>query len=137
MPTRVLTLTETVDGVTYTASTSLPKGARLLDALVETPAEWTATAALDLGDGDAADALISALDVAPFLFSSGDHGGTAWGDANGNGNAYSNSGTGKVYPAGATITAVITAGAPGGPTGLTRVTLLYEFAGLTRAAVVA
>jgi hypothetical protein len=139
MPVRVLTFTETVAGVTYTAVTSLPKGSRLLDVLIETTVAWTAaTAALDLGDVDASDALAAAVDLtSQFGVAGANQGGTDWGngltDSDG---PYSATGPGKLYPAGSPITAAVTAGTPGGPTGISRVTLWYEFAGPSRAASV-
>lgn len=129
MPTRVLTFTETATGVTYTAKCSLPPGSRLLDVLIETTVAWTAaTAPLDVGDSDAADALVQALNVAAQDFTSAGAktSGTAWGDSGGNGSAYLSSGSGKLYPSGATITAVISPTVPGGPTGVSRVTLWFE-----------
>ena len=139
MPVRTLTFVETVAGVTYTAVTSVPKGARILDVLLETTAGWTAaTADLDVGDSDAADALVGALDVSSqFGIAASGGGGTDWGnglsDADG---PYSSVGPGKLYPSGDIITAVITATVPGGPTGLSRVTILFEIAGAHRVATV-
>lgn len=147
MSLRTLTFTETVDGVTYTARTSLPVGARLLDVLLETTEAWTAASAdLDVGDADAADALITAYDLTSVAFKNADGSGAvggAWGNDGGDGAPYGGSdnsgggGSGKLYPNGATITAVVTAGTPGGPTGLSSVSLLFEFAGARRAAVAA
>jgi hypothetical protein len=139
MPVRVLTLTETVAGVTYTATTSVPKGARILDVLTETTVAWTAaTAPVDVGDGDGADSLIAAADLAAQQGAAATGlGGTDWGngltDADG---PQSAGGPGKLYPNGGTIVAVCTPTVPGGPTGVSRITLLFEFAGATRAAVV-
>lgn len=138
-----MAFTETVAGLVYTGSVSIPAGARVLDILVETSAAWTAaTADLDVGDSDATDALASALDVSAVAYQSGNTllGGTAWGDAGGNGDTYAGGtagGTGKLYPAGDVLTAVITATVPGGPTGHTAVTVLYEFPGVHRLALAA
>lgn len=136
---RTILLTETVDGATYTGSVSVPAGWRVLDLLVETFVAWTAaTADLDVGDSDAADALAAAFDLTGVTFQSGTGvGGTTWGNADGDGDPYSGSGTGKLYPAGETITAVVTSTTPGGPTGISRVTLWMEPAGVTRRAVAA
>jgi hypothetical protein len=137
---RTLTFTETAAGVTYTAFTSVPPGCRILDVLVETDAAWTAaTAALDIGDSDASDALANAYDITAVGYvnsAGGPLGGTAWGDAGGGGGPYSNSGSGKLYPSGDIITAVVTAGTPGGPTGISRVCLLIEQVPLLRRATV-
>lgn len=125
---RTLTFAETASGATYSAVTSVGPGMRIVDVLIETDIAWTAaTAALSIGDSDAADALCGAVDVTGLLYVAADsQGGTAWGDAGGDGAPYSSKGTGKLYPAGDIITAIITAGTPGGPTGITRVDLLLE-----------
>lgn len=141
MPTRVLTFTETAAGVTYTASCSLPKGSRLLDVLVETTVAWTAaTAPIDVGDADAADALVSGDDIAAQqgVTAAFNGSGTDWGNGlNGASGPYSASGPGKLYPNGAIITAVVTPTVPGGPTGISRITLWFEQAqNQYRAAVV-
>lgn len=137
---RRLVLTETATGVTYTARTSIPAGARILDVLIETTAAWTAsTCPISVGDSDAADALVQAYDAAAVTFLNdlgGTFGGTAWGDAAGNGTAYSSSGTGKLYPTGDLITVVASPTVPGGPTGLTYVTLLLELPSVVRQAAV-
>lgn len=139
---RRIVLTETASGLTYTAQTSVPVGARILDVLVETTAAWSAaTIAVDVGDSDASDALASAVDASGVVFSSGvNNGGTAWGNAGGDGAAYSDTasgGTGKLYPAGDIITVVGTATTPAGPTGLTYVTLLLETASVVKQSTVA
>jgi hypothetical protein len=137
MPVRTLTLTETVAGLTYTGRVSVPAGARVIDVLVETTAAWAAaTAALDVGDSDANDALIGALSVsAQGAWVASANGGTDWGNGlTDNTGPYSAGGPGKLYPSGDTITAVVTATVPGGPTGHTVVTVLYEFAGVHRVA---
>lgn len=141
-----MTFTETVDGATYTASIDLPANTRLLDVLVETFTAWTAaTAPLDVGDSDAADALASGLNVAAQMGVVGANAtGTDWGNgltgADGpygyNGTQASTSGPGKLYPAGDTITAVITPTVPGGPTGVSRVTLIAQVEAAAVAAVV-
>ncbi len=127
---RRLVLTETATGVTYTARTSIPAGGRLLDVLIETPDAWTAaTCPIDVGDVDAADALVAAFDAANVGYvngRSGNYAGTAWGDASGNGAPYRALGTGKLYPTGSLITVVASPTVPGGPTGLTYVTLLID-----------
>lgn len=140
MPVRTLTFVETANGATYTARTSIPPGARIVDVLLETFTAWTAaTAPIDVGDSDAADALVGAADLASQqgVVGSGS-GGTDWGngltDADG---PYSAGGPGKLYPSGDLITAVVTPTVPGGPTGVSRVTILFEFAGSQRAAIVA
>lgn len=136
---RTLTFVETVDGETYTARTSVPPGARLLDLLIETTEAWTAASAdLDVGDSDASDALCSAVDLTSVVFGDSyniNFNGTAWGNAAGDGSPTFVGGTGKLYPSGDLITAVVTAGTPGGPTGLSRVTLLLELPALQRRAV--
>ena len=137
MPIRVITIAETVAGLTYTGRTTLPPGSRLIDVMIESDTAWTAAvAALDLGDVDAADALAAAVDVtAQFGAAGAGQGGTDWGngltDSDG---PYSAAGPGKWYPNGTTVTAVVTAGTPGGPTGQSRVTLWYEPGGFYRAA---
>lgn len=139
MPVRTLTFTETVAGLTYTAVTSVPKGARILDVLLESTAAWTAaTSDLDVGDSDAADALVQAQDMsAQFGQPAAGAGGTDWGNGlTGADGPFSATGPGKLYPSGDLITAVITATVPGGPTGISRVTILFEFAGAHRAATV-
>lgn len=141
MPVRTLTFAETASGVTYTAVTSIPPGARLLDVLVETTAAWTAaTADLTIADNEAEDALASAYDITSEGFSTAANtGGTAWGNGDGDGAPYSageGSGTGKLYPTGSEITAVVTAGTPGGPTGVTVVTLVLETPTTARRATV-
>jgi len=138
---RRIVLTETASGLTYTAQTSVPVGARITDVLIESLAGWTAaTITVDVGDSDASDALVAAYDVSSAGFSTAANGsGTAWGDAAGNGAPYSTAagvGTGKLYPAGDLITVVGTATVPGGPTGLTYVTLLMEPASVVRQATV-
>lgn len=138
MPIRVLTFTETVAGATYTARCSLPDGSRLLDVLLETTVAWTAaTAPVDVGDADAADALVAATDLAAQQgIAATGLGGTDWGNGLvGADGPYSAGGPGKLYPAGAAIVAVITPTVPGGPTGISRVSLWYEAANVTRAAV--
>lgn len=140
MPVRTLTFTETLDGVTYTAATSVPKGWRVLDVFVETTVGWTAaTAPLDVGDSDANDALVAAVNLKAQQGIAGkDANGTDWGnglsDADGPASA---GGPGKLYPAGDTITAVATATVPGGPTGISRLTLWLEGPTVRRNAVAA
>lgn len=139
---RRLVLTETATGTTYTAETSIPVGARITDVLIETFAAWTAgSIAVDVGDSDDPQALIAAYDLTGAAYSTAANGsGTAWGDSSGNGAPYSAAlgvGTGKLYPSGDLITVVGTAGTPGGPTGLTYVTLLIEQASVVRQASVA
>lgn len=137
---RRLVLTETASGLTYTAVTSVPVGARILDVLVETTAAWAAaTVTVDVGDSDGADSLAAAVDVSAVLYandSGGTFGGTAWGDTGGDGKSYSGGGSGKLYPAGDLITVTATATVPGGPTGLTYVTLLMETASVVQRASV-
>lgn len=138
---RRLVLTETASGLTYTAQTSVPVGARILDVLIETFTDWTAASlAIDVGDSDATDALVAAFAAetaaATFVNGSVISSGTAWGDAAGLGHAYTDGGTGKLYPSGDLITVVGTATVPGGPTGLTYVTLLMELPGVVRQSVV-
>lgn len=134
---RTLTFTETALGVTYTARTSVPAGARLLDVLVETTTGWAAaTAPLDVGDSDASDALIAAVDLkaAQGAAASG-LGGTDWGNGLSDSDGpYSAAGPGKLYPSGDVITAVVAPTVPGGPTGVSKVTLVLELAGTVRAA---
>lgn len=136
---RTLRFTETIDGATYTASTSIPAGGRILDVLLETTAAWTAaTAPLDVGDADASDALVGAeaMDGLVGKAAAG-AGGTDWGNGLGDTDGpQSAGGPGKSYPAGGTITAVVTPTVPGGPTGLSAVTLLIELPGVSRRAVV-
>lgn len=133
---RTLTFVETADGATYTARTTVPAGSRLLDVLIETTEAWTASSAdLDVGDSDEADAIAAAVDLTSVTFVNGAaSSGTAWGNAGGDGKAYGDGGTGKLYPAGDLITAVVTAGSPGGPTGISAVTLVLEYAGAQRRA---
>lgn len=136
---RELHFTETVDGVTYTAVTSMPAGARLLDILIETYTGWTAaTADLDLGDSDANDALAAAVDLTGQMGVAGNGaGGTDWGNGLSDSDGpYSAGGPGKLYPNGDLITAVVTAGTPGGPTGFSRVSLLLELRGVSNPATV-
>jgi hypothetical protein len=136
MPLRILRFAETVDGVTYTARTNIPKGARLLDILMETTVGWTAaTASLDVGDSDGADSLINGQDISNVDGVTIDSaaGGTYWASPP---NPYSGSGTGKLYPAGDSITAVVTATVPGGPTGLSSVALWFEPQGAGQLATV-
>ena len=137
---RTIRFTETADGATYTGKVSVPAGARLLDLLLETTVAWTAaTAPLDVGDSDASDALIAAMDIAGVTFGDSyglNFNGTAWGNANNDGGPAYNGGSGKLYPNGDTITAVITPTVPGGPTGISTVTLLLELGGVARGQVV-
>ena len=126
---RTMTFTETVAGITYTATTSVSPGYRLLDVLVETDTAWTAaTAALTIGDSDATDSLVKALSVkAQGGTAAKSKSGTNWGNGlNGTNGPYSAAGPGKLYPSGSIITAIVTAGTPGGPTGISRVQLLME-----------
>lgn len=140
MPLRVLTLTETVDGATYTAVTSIPPNWRLMDVYLETDVAWTAaTCPVDVGDLDGADSLAAAVDLASQQGIAGkDASGTDWGngltDADG---PVSSSGPGKLYPSGSIITAVASPTVPGGPTGVSRVTLLLEAPTTQRRATVA
>lgn len=136
---RTIEITETVDGATYTGSVSVPKGWRVMDLLVETFTAWTAaTADVDVGDSDAADALLTAQDLTSVFFASGGNlHGSAWGNAAGDGEPYGAGGTGKLYPNGDTITAVVTAGTPGGPTGVSRATVWMIPPTVTRRAVAA
>jgi len=137
---RSVTFTETVAGVTYTAVTSIPAGARLLDIAVETTAAWTAmTAPVDVGDSDATDALVKGHDLAAIqgavLAAAG--GGTDWGNGLiGATGPYSAGGPGKLYPTGDVITAVCSPTVPGGPTGVSKLTLIFELPGTSRAATV-
>jgi hypothetical protein len=136
---RTLSIVETDAGLTYTARASVPAGARLLDVLIESSAAWTAaTADLDVGDLDGADALIASADITGTDGSAAEGlGGTDWGfGRDGTNGPYSASGPGKLYPSGSTITAVVTATVPGGPTGISLVTLLLELPGTHRAATV-
>jgi len=139
---RRIVLTESASGLTYTARTSVPVGARIVDVLIEQLAAWTAaTITVDVGDSDAPDALVAAYDISGAGFSTAANAsGTAWGDAFGNGAPYSDPaqlGTGKLYPTGDLINIVATATVPGGPTGLTYVTLLMETGSVIRQAEVA
>ena len=137
---RILTFTETDTGVTYTAKSSIPPGARLLDVLLETTVAWTAaTAPVDVGDSDASDALVKAADLAAQQgIGAGGTGGTDWGNGlTGTDGPYQTGGAGKLYPNGDTITAVISPTVPGGPTGVSRITLMFDMSGTTRRAVVA
>jgi hypothetical protein len=127
MPLRILRFNETASGATYTARTNIPKGARLIDIFAETTVGWTAaTANLDLGDSDGADSLITSMDMtSPVSVNVKGSGasGSKWASPP---DPYSDQGAGILYPAGDTITAVITAGTPGGPTGLSSVVLWFE-----------
>ncbi len=140
MPVRTLTFTETQTGVGYTGVTSIPPGARLMDVLIETFTAWTAaTAVLDLGDADGAEALVKdhAAKAAQGVAGAGT-GGLDWGNGlTGATGPYSAGGPGKLYPTGDVLTAVITPTVAGGPTGISRVTIWYEFAGVQRVAAVA
>lgn len=135
---RTLFFTETVAGATYTASVTVPAGARLLDVLVDTSVAWTAvTAPIDVGDSDASDALVNGFDMAAQGGTAAkSKGGTDWGDGlSGNNGPLSAVGPGKFYPNGDTITAVCSPTVPGGPTGVSSVSLLLEIPSTHRAAV--
>lgn len=138
---RTLTFTETATGVTYTAVTTVPAGSRLLDIYVETTVAWTAaTATLDIGDSDAADSLAASA-TADLAAQQGIAGSAAGGTDWGNGLAaadgpISSAGPGKLYPTGDTITAVCAPTVPGGPTGVSKITLLLETPSVHRAATV-
>ena len=136
---RTLTFTETSTGATYTARTSIPRGARLLEVFLETTVAWTAaTAPVDVGDSDAADALVKAANLkAQQGIDSSGKGGTDWGNGlNGTTGPYSTGGPGKLYPAGDVITAVLSPTVPGGPTGVSRITLWIELNATTNPATV-
>lgn len=136
---RTLFFAETVAGATYTASVTVPAGARLLDVLVDTSVAWAAaTAPIDVGDSDAADALVKNFDMAAQGGTAGkSKGGTDWGDGlTGNNGPLSAVGPGKLYPNGDTITAVVSPTVPGGPTGISSVSLLIEIPSTHRVAVV-
>lgn len=136
---RLLTFTETVAGATYTAKTSIPKGARLLDVLLETTTAWTAaTAPITIGDADAADSLVKAADLAAQQgIDANTQGGTNWGNGlNGTDGPVSAGGPGKLYPSGGLITAVCSPTVPGGPTGVSRVSFLIETASVNNPASV-
>lgn len=137
MPLRILRFAETVDGATYTARTNVPKGARLMDILAETTAAWTAaTALLSVGDSDGADSLVQDQGVADLGGVNGK--GMARGaDWSTDGNPYGDGNAGKLYVAGDTITAVVVATVPGGPTGLSSVVLWFEPQGAGQLATVA
>jgi len=139
---RRLVLTETASGLTYTAQTSVPVGARILDVLFETVEAWTAaTIAVSVGDSDGAHSLAASFDASSVIFSTAANGsGDGWGNAGGDGGPYSageGSGTGKLYPNGDLVTVQGIATTPGGPTGLTYVTLLMELPSVIRQATVA
>ncbi len=136
---RRLVLTETATGVTYTARTSIPHGARLLDVYLETTAAWTAaTCPVDVGDSDAADALVGAqnLKAQQGIPGSG-AGGTDWGNGLSDSDGpISAGGPGKFYPSGDLVTVVASPTVPGGPTGLSYVTLLLELGAVVNPAAV-
>lgn len=126
---KVISIVETVAGVTYTGQTSIPAGARVMDAYLETTSAWTAgTAPCDVGDSDAVDALAAAVDIAGVGITDGATGaGTDWGNGltavNG---PISALGAGKLYLNDDTVTAVVSPTVPGGPTGASRVILWVE-----------
>lgn len=136
---RTLLFTQTETGVTYTAVTSIPAGARLMDLDIETFTAWTcSTAAISIGDADAANSLVSAASVKALQgIPAKAKGGTNWGNGlSGTTGPISALGPGKLYPNGGIITAIVTVGTPSGETGVTRITLWIETPSVEREASV-
>lgn len=136
---RTLNFTQTETGTVYTAHTSIPAGARLMDLDLETFAAWTcSTAAISIGDADGAATLVSAANIkAQQGIPAKAKGGTNWGNGLvGTTGPISALGPGKLYPTGGPITAVLTVGTPSGETGITVVSLWIEMPTVVRAASV-
>ena len=125
------TYTETAGAGTYTATVALPAGAVLVDVDMETTAAWAATtAAWTISDtaGVIQDGQNAKTVGFQDLLNSG---GTinyygVWG--------YNNTAPMRAYPAGDTITCVITTTGAGGTTGRSRALVYYVVPGAATAA---